>query len=104
MSEALAMLGVLRAKIMEHLDTIPPPYLFPDVVDEPFPTMRDTTIGEVLHDVWDAAHDQILEIIDGAIKFEQAKGPGRTDADGKDLLYAHMRENDRTEGGGTGVS
>lgn len=103
MSDVLVMLGVLRAKIVQHLDTIPPPYLFPDAVDEPFPTMCATTIGEVLHDVWHAAHEQILEIIDGAIEFEQAKGPGRTDVDGKDRLYVHMRENEETEGGGTSV-
>lgn len=49
----------VRAGLAEELDIskkmVKPPYMFSDVVDELFPTLRNTTIGEALEDVWDAA-------------------------------------------------
>lgn len=53
---ALRLAGVDLARALERKQCdIAPPYLFPDVVDEPFPTLLATTVGEVLYDCWSAA-------------------------------------------------
>ena len=51
------------ASLAKHPKETSPPYLFPDVEDEPFPGMRNTTYGEVLNELWECAFEQAIAVV-----------------------------------------
>ena len=56
------------ARLAKRYEETEPPYMFPDAVNETFPGMGGTTIGEALNDVWESAFDQAQEVVLGMVK------------------------------------
>ncbi|MEY4933429.1 MAG: hypothetical protein RLZZ403_1749 [Pseudomonadota bacterium] len=64
----LAERADLRAKVRELFANIAPPYLFPITKETLMPDMETTTVHMALMDVWKCAEDEVLGLIDEALR------------------------------------
>jgi hypothetical protein len=70
----------IRAKVAASFADTKPPYLFPHNEDVLFPKMERTHVNDVIRDVWQAAEEQVLALINGIREKENSEDDSDSDS------------------------